>query len=94
MANTAYRVIFEGLEPGESPLGQPRLAGIFESGSQSISGSPNDLEGLGSNRDTSLEFTPTSDGVYYIAVASFRPCMPNRSTLPAGPYRLSIEAES
>ena len=94
VANTAYRVIVEGLETGDSPLGQPRLAGIFESGSQSISGTSADLEGLGSNRNNSPEFTPSSDGVYYIAVASFRPYMPNRSTLPAGPYRLSIEAES
>ena len=89
-ADTSYQIEIRGKATSDGSLGQPRLAGIYDSEGNAVSGTGNTGSAYSSDRNTSVEFTPDSNGVHYVAATSFSPYMPNRSRIPAGTYRVSV----
>ena len=84
----SYVIEAEGEAAGAIPAVQPRLVGLYDSYGQLIGGAGY------CGKSFRLEFATDSNGPHYIAIASFGPYMPNRSTLPVGTYVVSASSGS
>ena len=93
-ANAEYVVEVRGALTRDGTLGQPRVAGIHDSAGTMIDGTSNNVGAHGSYRNTTREFTPSADGIHYIAAGSFTPYLPNKSDLPVGTYTISVSERS
>ena len=93
-ADTRYEVAVRGSATGDGTLPQALLAGIYDSEGVLAEGTASDDEYSHGPRNSTLDFTPESDGTYYIAVASQSPYKPNRSSIPAGTYAVSVTTGS
>ena len=89
-AGVTYVIEVRGEDSGNGALEQPRLAGIFDGGGQPLHDASIVGQAVSNDRETSLEFTPGSDGTHYIGVAGPILYMPNRSSLPVGSYSVSV----
>ena len=84
-AGTKYQIELRGVASGADAPGQPHLRAIRDN---LILGEYLETEDYG--QTNAVEFSPPDDGIYYIAVGSVAPYLPNRSTLPAGAYEVSV----
>ena len=68
-ANTTYQIDLEGAGTWAGTLIDPFLRGIHNSNGNFISGTRNDDAGMSWN--SQVDFTPTSDGTYYVAAGAY-----------------------
>ena len=94
VANTQYTLEIKGSATDEGTLDMPRLAGIFDCCETLIEGTPNYIGDSRGRSNTTLDFIPQDDGIYYIAVSGLSPYLPNRSSIPVGTYTVSINVAS
>ncbi|PID74976.1 MAG: hypothetical protein CSB28_00330 [Desulfobacterales bacterium] len=81
---TTHWIDLEGSPSNKGSLQDPYLHGIYDSRGSRIAGSRDDDSGMGKN--SLLEFTPDSDGYYYISVGA--------SGNETGTYELSIKNDT
>ncbi len=76
---------------GAEYLREPLLAGVYDESGALVDGTQAAVDG---QQRSLLNFTPASDGTFYVAVAGPSPYWPNRSVIPAGPYEVWFAARS
>ena len=89
-----YRIDMKGADTGDGTLSEARLDGIYDSEGTLLEGTAGDDEHSRGTSGSTLEFSPQADGIYYVAAAGQSPYQPNRSSIPAGTYTVSVTTAS
>ena len=82
VSGTTYRFDLSGAGTA-APLGDPFIAGLFDSGGAYVGGTTND-DRDGSSSDSRVTFTASATGTYYLAVGSY--------TAELGDYEVTVAA--
>ena len=80
-AGTTYRIDLKGSRTGHGTLGDPYLRGVYAANGNFIGGTTNDDGGRGYN--SRFKFTPTADGIHYVAAGA-------SGSNETGTYTLSV----